>query len=1031
MILIMDAFLDLEKSEKVAPASPAILAPGRPPLSYSALLRSIAELRVQFAGAGLVNGHRVALALPDGPDFLVTLLAATAFGPCAPLDPSASRQEYQGYFSQLRASSLITTGSAISAAKAQGMRVIELGDHLRVQRCYPECGPTEPPATTSACLLMFTSSTTGIPKLVPIAPANLEASCRDEARVLDLTGQDRLLNLTPQFNLRGLRTALSQLCLGGSVVCPPRFDPDSFPQWLEEFEPTWISVAAPGLNALCSLSRQIPGLWRGTGVRFIRSGGTAPDPHILRELEQLSGVPVLDGYGTTETGGATRETVGWRKPGSVGRTTGAEIAIFDDAGSPVGPLAPGEIAIRGANVTSGYLENDDANRRAFHAGWFRTRDQGYLDEDGFLFLTGRIDDVINRGGQKVQPQDVEAVLKDHPAVEDAAVFGVAHKTLGEEVAALVVLNAVLNSGPVAEIELRRFAETRLTSYKVPHSIQFVDQIPRTGAGKLQRRLLRDTYGQFTNLEQAPEAPATETEKALAAIWESELRQGPISREANFFSLGGDSLTAALVGTQIQSTFGVNLDLRAFVEYPRLRDLSRVLDELRLGDKQELEALEYAPRDRPLPQSFAQQRTWKYSMPADSEGISSANYNVAFAHLLRGPLDRDVLRRSMIHLIARHEILRTTCHRSGGRLVQEVHSTADCELRFTDLSHLPQPEQQARSILQAEARKPFDLARGPLVRFVLAYLGRDQHWLIRINHHIISDAHSWKLYFSDLGSVYSRTPQPICSPRVDYGDYALWQHREWSPSQPACRSEIEWWADRFSRLPPASAPLFRESGKSPSAASEGLLTWGVDPATSSRLARLKQAEGVTCFALRLAAFTALLSEVTGQPDVIVGTHFSYRNRLEWQRTMGNFTNLVTLSLRADPAMSFRESARIAHRNAREAYAHGEVPYELLREELQSRGVTPPRIGVMFDWAEQTSPMRLGAVEMTWLERAAPTMPWGFSMFMDKHNEERSCSVLFDASLYDPEAVRSFVARFKRLLDRAARSPDDPICQLLSS
>ena len=1036
----MDVFLDLEKSAMLAQQPLAILAPGRPPLAYSSLWQRVTELRKSLAAAGLFPGHPLALVFPDGPDFLVALLAATDFGPCAPLDPGASQQEYQAYFSHLRAPTLITpddyNSPAIAAAMAQGMEIVRLGSSARPLKSNCQSGA---PRETSAALLMFTSSTSGRPKLVPLTTANVEISCRNEARALELTSEDRLLNLTPQFNFRGLRASLSQLSLGGGVACVPRFEPASFPQWLKEFKPTWISVSAAGLGPLCSLSRQIPGLWRSAPLRFIRTGGTAPDPELLRELEALSGVPVLDGYGATETGCVTRSTVRSRKAGSVGRSVGTEIAILDEAGNILGPSTPGEIAVRGPNVVSGYLDDAEANARAFRAGWFHTRDLGYLDDDGFLFLTGRIDEVINRGGQKVLPQEVEAALRGHPAVKEAAVFGVAHKTLGHEVAAAVVLN----SSSIPELELRMFAAGRLTSYKVPHSIMFVEDLPRTATGKLQRKVLAHSYRQMIDLEQQRvDAPATETEKAIAAMWEKEFRRGPIGRDADFSRLGGDSLTAALVGTEIQATLGINLDLRAFVEYPKLREFSRVLDELRRSGRGDLEALEYAPRTEPLPMSFTQERTWKYS--------DSLNYNITFPHLFRGPLDHDALRSSMAHVAQCHEILRTTYNFSGGTPVQVVHPVGSCELQTMDFSHLADPDRQARLIVEEEARKPFDLERGPLMRYVLVYLGvrrgRDEHLLIRSNHHIMADAQSLKIYFRQLACAYlefvqGRTPQIPDVQRIEYGDYALWQRKEWSPEGQPCRDAVAWWAGRFSQLQAPAPPLHECMNRLTSDTrtraefaqpSDGVLHWGIDAATSSRLQNLQTAEGVNFFGIRLAAFSALVAEVVEQTEVILGVHFSYRNRLEWQNVMGDFANLITLPIAADPALTFRETVRNTHHNASEASAHGEIPHELLREQLQARGVTPPAVGVLFHSSQQKGPVSFGDdLEMSWLSRSMPVMPWGFSIFMDKHNEDRSCVAMFDANLYEPPAVHIFVDRFARLLDAASRYPDRTMSSLLAS
>ena len=259
-----------------------------------------------------------------------------------------------------------------------------------------------------------------------------------------------------------------------------------------------------------------------------------------------------------------------------------------------------------------------------------------------------------------------------PQVKEAAVFGVAHKTLGQEVVAAVVLDSLA----VRKSELRRFAADRLTSYKIPRSIMFVDDLPRGATGKLQRKLLEGNA--YITLEQQVEAPATETEKKLAAIWEEELRQSPVGRDADFSRMGGDSLTAALVGTRIESTFGLSLDLRAFVEYPKLRDLSRVVDQLKQGWREGLETIEYAPRIQPLPLSFAQERAWKY-------GRDSLSYNVAFAHRFRGPLDIEVLHRSMNHLVQSHEMLRTTCELRDGVPMQVIHPAAACDLRVADVS----------------------------------------------------------------------------------------------------------------------------------------------------------------------------------------------------------------------------------------------------------------------------------------------------------------------------------------------------------
>jgi acyl-CoA synthetase (AMP-forming)/AMP-acid ligase II len=1044
----MDAVLKLRERAETAPESPAILAPGRPPLTYSGLWLRITDLRRRLTAAGVVQGHPIALVIPDGPDFMVTLLAVAGLGACAPLDPAASPDEYRYQFTHLRAPALVTlegsSPGAVASAEAQGMHIFGLrylpDYELASVALRSATGPCFIPRSADRSILLFTSSTTGQPKLVPQTNASMEAHCLYESRALALGSQDRLLCLAPLYHSLGLRAALSQLYHGGSVICAPRFDPNSLAGWLQEFRPTWICVGGAGLGAMGSLVRRHPEPWRGSSLRFIRSGASAPDPRLMLELEQLLGIPVLDCYGSTEASAVTRGSIHLRKAGSLGQSMGATIAIQDEAGNCLEPGKQGEIVVRGPTVMSGYLDDEEANRRAFRNGWFRMGDVGYLDEDGFLFLTGRLAEMINRGGRKVAPRQVENVLEEHPAVREAAVFGIRHKTLGEEVAAAVVLRSQV----VSELDLRRFASERLTLYKVPHYILFVESLPRNHAGKIQRKQLSEQYHQLAMEQQPSQALATETATALATIWREEIGCGPIGLEGDFFGLGGDSLSAAVVAARIRVDFGVNVEPRVFFEHPRLQDFSRAVGELMQQGEEILPQLERAARGRPFPLSYVQQRVWQYAFEESAaEGCFSVNYNAVMAHLLRGALDAEILGRAVQHLTARHEILRTAFEHSDAGPVQVVHPSGACELSVLDFSNRSAPAALARRVLRDEAAKPFLLGHAPLVRFVLVRLSTDEHWLIRVSHHLAADAHTWRVGLTELGSLYEellsgRTPRLPAAPLLDYADFALCQRREVSPAAPGFGLDVDWWAARFSgcRRPPRlsfheavnRATLFRPRLSSADPG-EGLVTWGLQPEISARLNQLQTSEGVTHYQTRLTAFAALLAEMTQAPDALLGAFFSLRNRLEWQNVMGDFSNLLSMLLPFEGARTFRESLREVSRQVVETAAHGSIPYELLREALQARGVAAPEITVILTASEHTAPIRFGGVELTWQSPVITAMPWGFTMDVDRHNEDRLCNVTFDPRLYHPEAVRSFVARYTRLLDAASRHPDLPMQQLL--
>jgi acyl-CoA synthetase (AMP-forming)/AMP-acid ligase II len=295
--------------------------------------------------------------------------------------------------------------------------------------------PITPGRLTSAALLVFTSATTGNPKLIPLSCANLSAIALINSQTFPVDQSDRFLTMVPLFHSYGLNVVLTQLFCGGPVFCTPGFDPDRFLTWLEDFRPTWISGAPPVLHAILALAQRYPDSFRRVPLRSIQTFGAPVHPELVQSLERAVQAPVLQGYGLTEAGGIARSTPSAWKPGSVGRCTGSEIAITDESGAILPPDREGEIVVRGPTLMTGYLDDPEANRRAFRDGWFRTSDIGRLDSDGFLYITGRLNEIINRGGQKIIPLEVDRVLATHPSVADAAAFPIPHQTLGEDVAA--------------------------------------------------------------------------------------------------------------------------------------------------------------------------------------------------------------------------------------------------------------------------------------------------------------------------------------------------------------------------------------------------------------------------------------------------------------------------------------------------------------------------------------------------------------------------------------------------------------------
>jgi acyl-CoA synthetase (AMP-forming)/AMP-acid ligase II len=298
----------------------------------------------------------------------------------------------------------------------------------------------------------------------------------------------------PLFHIHGLIAAvLSSLAAGGAVICTPGFDALRFFRWMDEERPTWFTAVPTMHQAILARAERNREIIARVPLRFIRSSSASLPGPVMEQLEKTFGCPLVESYGMTEAAHqmASNPLAGPRKPGKVGRAAGPEVAIMGDDGTLLPQGAIGEVVIRGPNVTKGYEANPDANAKAFTNGWFRTGDQGMFDEDGFLQLTGRLKELINRGGEKVSPLEVDEVLSAHPAVAQVLCFAIPHPKLGEEVGAAVVLR---EGAALTERELRDFAAKSLADFKVPRKVVFVAEIPKGATGKLMRIGLAEKLG---------------------------------------------------------------------------------------------------------------------------------------------------------------------------------------------------------------------------------------------------------------------------------------------------------------------------------------------------------------------------------------------------------------------------------------------------------------------------------------------------------------------------------------------------------
>ena len=471
-------------------------------ITYGGLRKQVQDVAAALAAAGVKRGDRVGMAMPNGIPNVVTFLAAAMAGTAAPLNPAYKEEEFKFYLDDTSAKVLLLPPEGIDdARRAAGSTVpiltVEMDASGIVSLSGTAAGaPVAAPALDEPALVLHTSGSTGRPKRVPLSHANLSISAGNVARGYALSDDDVSLCVMPLFHVHGLvASTLATLATGGTVVIPAKFSPLSFWGVAQDVGATWYS-AVPTIHQLL-LARVKPGAPKPAGaskLRFIRSCSASLPPQVMHDLEAAFGAPVLEAYGMTEAAHQMSTNPlppAAHLPGSVGIGTDVKISIRNADGQALPPGDRGEVCIQGPNVMGGYENNPEANATAFFDGtWFRTGDQGVLDENGYLTLTGRLKEMINRGGEKISPREIDEVLLTHPSVAEAVCFGTPHPTWGEEVAAAVQLKE-----PVSEADLLAFCKERLADFKRPKKIHITEAIPRTATGKIQRRVAAQHYAQ--------------------------------------------------------------------------------------------------------------------------------------------------------------------------------------------------------------------------------------------------------------------------------------------------------------------------------------------------------------------------------------------------------------------------------------------------------------------------------------------------------------------------------------------------------
>ena len=584
----------LEYYAQTQPEHAAFVSSVFPPLSYRELLRQIEVIGMALRQSGFDRNARIAVAMPNGPGAALAIAAVTCSAVSIPINPRQTIEEIERSFAALRPDAILLLrgddSPARQVAKHKGVTIIELeqaaGNTLGFSVADGP-GPSaagDAPGPDSHAFILQTSGTTSEPKLIPTSHRNMLAAAARVQVWFNLTPQDRCLSASPIFYAHGLHvTVFAALLSGGTVVFPADIAKFDAAEWFETLRPTWYS-AGPALHRLVldHVGPAADGKLRHT-LRFAVSGGAPLPKEVLSALQHSLGVPVLEHYGSSEGMQicANQLPPGRSKPGTCGSPWPNTINIVDDNGEEVPDGERGEILIGGPTVVSGYLNAPALSRASFSDGWFRSGDIGSIDRDGFLNLHGRKDDLINRGGEKISPAEVDAVLLRHPAIAEAAAFAVPHPRLGQDIAAAVVFRPGMAVGPG---EIRRYLQSHVAAFKVPRQIIVRELLPKGATGKILRRVLTETIQAVPAEPQELTPPEVADGRIvdwvirLTEIWERLLKVTSLSIDDDFFDKGGDSLLAIDLLAELDQLTGDLLTASLLMDAPTIRLLAHALAE---------------------------------------------------------------------------------------------------------------------------------------------------------------------------------------------------------------------------------------------------------------------------------------------------------------------------------------------------------------------------------------------------------------------------------------------------------------------
>jgi len=1005
-------------------------------LTYAGLNARANRLAHHLRALGVGPEVMVGLCVERGVDMVVGLLGVLkAGGAYVPLDPGFPPQRLAFMLDDARVPVLVTQSPLRDRLSGHEAYVVCLDDAREALDAMPAGDPDGGAGPDHLAYAIYTSGSTGTPKGVMIPHRALTNFLLSMAREPGLTESDTLLAVTTlSFDIAALEVFLP-LTVGARVEVVGRetaIDGVRLAGRLEEVGATVMQGTPASWRLLLESG------WEGDSGLTALCGGEALTRELAERLLAKTRV-VWNMYGPTETtiwSTLARVETG-QGPVPVGRPIANTRAYVLDAHlRPVPVGVAGELYLGGVGLARGYHGRPELTAERFLADPFgpnpgarlyRTGDLAKYRSDGVIECLGRVDGQVKVRGYRVELGEVESALAGLPSVREAAAVA---REDGSGENRLVAYIVPRGDAVPTEAEMRAWLRDRLPEYMVPSAFVTLDALPLTPNGKVDRKALPD-----------PEPPRGEgggyvpprgpIEEALVGIWAEVLGRETVGVFDNFFEVGGHSLLAAQLLARVRETLAVELALKDLFDDPTVAALAKQVENaLRLGAGFQMPPLEPVGRDGPLPASFAQQRLWFL----DQLEPGSPTYNVPAAVRLSGAMDADALRQAFRELVRRHESLRTTFAAEGGSPFQVIAPGMDFELPAEDLTSIPDGEREAeaRRRAVAEAWRPFDLARGPLVRARLYRLGPEEHLVTVVMHHVVSDGWSIGVLIREMGVLYESftrgEPSPLPEPAVQYADFAAWQRR-WLQGD-ALDKQLRYWSETLKGVPVLELPADRPRPAVMSG--RGAQTSRSFPKELvDGLKALGRKEGATLYMTLLAGFEALLHRYSGQADFAVGSPIAGRTLSQTEGMIGFFVN--TLVLRADLSggPTFRTLLRRTKGAAVGAYAHQDLPFEKLVGVLHPERdpSRPPLFQVMFVLQNAPLPaLKSSALEMTPLEVESVTAKFDLTLSAMENPEGLTATLEYSTDLFDAATVDRMLGHFETLLGSAAADPDRPVATL---